>query len=87
MTRRHEVLTTIVEAIAEVEGCSAQELDFSLYEYVETEALLILVTSEQTDWVLSFDIPGHTVEIRGTGEILVDGTVRHELDRPSKQVN
>lgn len=85
MTRRHEIITHVVEAIAEAEECAPSELGFSLYDHVEAEALLALATSEHADWQLLFHVPNHTVAIRASGEILVDGTVRRELDLPSQQ--
>lgn len=79
MMRRHEVLSNVAEAIAEVEGCGPRDLDYSLYEHVETEALITLAASDHTDWQLQFQVPGHTVEVWGIGQVLVDGTV---LKRP-----
>jgi len=85
MTLRHEILPIIIDAIAEQEDCSPQELDFSLHEHIEVEALLTLVMSEYTDWQLTVHVPDHTIEIDGSGTILVDDTVQRKLDKRSKQ--
>lgn len=86
MTRRHEVITHVVEAVAETEGCAPSELDFSLYDHIDADALLALATSEHADWQLVFHVPDHTVSLRGNGQILVDGTIRRELDLPTTEV-
>lgn len=79
MTKRHEVITHVVEAIAEAEGCAPQELEYSLHDHIDAEALLALATAEHDDWQLLFHVPEHTVAVRGNGQILVDGAVRREL--------
>lgn len=86
MTRRYEVLEHVVEALAEVDGCAPSDVDYSLYEYIEPDALLTLVESEHTDWKLTFSVPGHTVEVRGSGRIFVDDTAVRELEVASTEV-
>lgn len=80
MTRRHEILPLVVEAIAEVDGSSPLELGYSLNDHVETEAVNTLAASDHTDWELTFDVPDHTVTIRDGEQILVDGDVLRELN-------
>lgn len=84
MIARHEILPQIVDAIAEAEERPPHELDYSLHDHVETEALLNLVTSDHTGWRLTFQVPDHTVEIRGNGQILVDYSPVGELESPSR---
>jgi hypothetical protein len=83
--RRKHIVSTVVESIAEVDDCPADDLGYALYEHVETEALISLAASDHTDWRLTFTVPGHTVEVRGSGQVLVDGTVMNELGPASKQ--
>ncbi|MFB6120801.1 MAG: HalOD1 output domain-containing protein [Halobacteriaceae archaeon] len=71
--RRDAVIPIIIGAIADVEGCSPHDLDFTLYDHVDTNALRSLCASDQTDWKLTFEVPDHTVLVRGTGEVRVDG--------------
>jgi hypothetical protein len=85
MTRRYEVLEHVVGALAEVEGRAPPDIDYSLYEHIEPDALVTLVESEHADWQLTFSVPGHTVEVRGSGQILVDGTVVRELEAASTE--
>jgi hypothetical protein len=80
---RREILPEIARAIAEVENCSAHDLDYSLYNHADTTAIRSLWASEQSDWELTFEVPDATISIRGTGEILVDSTVVREIADPS----
>lgn len=87
MTRRDEVVPAIIEAIAEASGCQPAELDFSLYEYVDTAALTELVVSKQTDWSLTLRVPNCAVEIHGDGRICVDDTVQTRLESANRKPN
>lgn len=83
--RRHEILPEVARAIAEVEECSPHDLGYSLYTHIDTTAVRSLWESAQTDWNLTFEVPDHTVAIRGTGEILVDGEmIRTVTAQPRK---
>lgn len=72
MTRRYEVIPEIVEALAEADGVSPHDLEYTLYEYIDAEALETLVTSDHRDWELTFQVPGHSVTVRGGERILID---------------
>ncbi|VTT88153.1 hypothetical protein DM2_1487 [Halorubrum sp. DM2] len=48
------------------------ELDFSLENYVCTDALRSLVSHDSDSWRLQFETPDHTVELTGDGRIFVD---------------
>ena len=85
MTRRDEVVPAVVEAIAEASRCQPAELDFSLYNYVDTAALTELVVSEQTDWSLTLQVPTCSVEVHGDGRICVDDTVQYRLESDSRK--
>lgn len=84
MTRRHEILPLVVEAIAEVDGSSPHALGYSLHDHVETEAVNTLAASDHEGWELTFDVPEHTVTIRDGEQILVDGEVIRELSSPDR---
>ena len=87
MTRRDEVVPAVVEAIAEANGCRPADLDFSLYEHVDTAALTELVVSKQTDWTLTFQVPNCSVEIHGDGRICVGDTVQRNVEGASGKPN
>jgi len=82
--KRHEVLPKIAESIAEVDERPPHELGYSLHEHIDTEALVSLVCSKQRDWTLTFDVPDHTVEIRGDGQIRIDYAIVGELEQPGE---
>lgn len=68
------LISDIIEAIADAKGVEPEKLDISLYEYVEPDAIELLISHETTSWTLSFELPDHTVTVTGDGMILVDGT-------------
>lgn len=80
MTRRDEVIPLIVEAIAESKGCQPNDLKFTLHNHIDTVALSTLVAAEQTDWQVTIQVPGHSVEIHGDGQICVDDTVHRQVE-------
>lgn len=79
MTHPDNVISAIVGAIAESEGCQPDELEYSLHEYIETDGLAKLVAAEQTDWHLTIQVPDHTVEVHGGGQIYVDDNPRRRV--------
>ncbi|MFW5903666.1 MAG: HalOD1 output domain-containing protein [Halolamina sp.] len=79
MSTRPELLLHVIEALADADGVSPHDLDYSLYDYVETDALRLLDTSNRTDWTLTFHVPDHEVEVHGDGRILVDGELLREV--------
>lgn len=87
MTHRDEVVPAIVEAIAEANGCQPADLDFSLYEHVDTAALTELVVSQQTDWTLTLQVPNCSVEIHGDGRICIGGTVQRNVEGAGSKPN
>lgn len=68
-----EVTIAVVEAIASTEGVEPHELDYSLHEYVATDAIRSLARSDRETWQLTFEVHRHLVAIDGTGEIRVNG--------------
>ncbi|RXK51393.1 HalOD1 output domain-containing protein [Halorientalis pallida] len=77
---RESVLVEVVRAVAEVDGVEPHELDYSLYDYVDTEALESLAAFDRSNWSLIFEIPDHEVTLTGTGELLIDGELQRRLD-------
>ena len=62
----------IVVAVAEAQGIDPSELDYSLQEYVDLEAVNELADHDAASWTLSFELPDHNVTITSDGLILVD---------------
>lgn len=62
----------IVVAVADAKGIDPTELEYSLQEYVDLEAVNELADHHATSWTLSFEIPEHSVTVTSDGLILVD---------------
>ena len=62
-----------IKAVAAVEGKEPLELEYSLQEYVDVEAIQRLAAHEEGSWTLSFELPEHEVTVESDGRILVDG--------------
>lgn len=75
------LVVAVVEALSHAEGISPDELDYSLYEYIDPDVLPCLDNQPNTDWELSFEVPDHEVCVTGEGIIMVDG-VRFDANRP-----
>ncbi|SIR40749.1 HalOD1 output domain-containing protein [Natronorubrum daqingense] len=68
----------VARALAEIEGVEPHQLEYSLYNCINTEALELLMTSKQPEWELTFRVPDHTVTVHGTGAIEIDGELVDE---------
>jgi len=79
MTGSDEFVLAVVEAIASAEGLEPHELDYSIHEFVATNAIQSLIRSDSERWQLTFEVPGHLVAVDGTGEIRIDGEVVEEI--------
>ena len=67
-----ELALSIVEAVAEREGVAVTELEESLHEAVNTDALASLFETtvpEETNPSVTFTYCGYTVRVDGSGEI------------------
>jgi hypothetical protein len=67
------IIPEIIKAIADAKGIQPAELDFSLYEYIDPDAIHQLASQETASWTLSFEVPNHNVTVTSDGLILVDG--------------
>jgi hypothetical protein len=64
---------TVVEAIGDIEGWTASELEFSLYDYLDPVVLDRLENQANDDWELDVTVGGHDVLVGGDGLLSVDG--------------
>lgn len=62
----------VVEAIADARGVEPTELEFTLYDYIDTE-ILERLGKQETDWHFQFEAAGHTVGIDSDRVVTVDG--------------
>lgn len=77
---RSDAVTDVVGAIAEAEGIEAHELEYSLYQYVDPEAIEGLVGMDDAEWELTFSVPDHEVTLSSDGGIRIDGDLVRHLD-------
>jgi len=66
------ITTEIVAAIADAEGVEPSELDYRLYAYIDPDAIEQLAAGPDTEWTLTFSVPGYEVTVVDTGRVLVD---------------
>lgn len=65
-------LSEIVEAVANANGVDPTDLDYSLQEHVDTDAIRLLSRQSASSWSLSFELPDQTVTVTSDGAILVE---------------
>jgi len=71
MKPSEEIIYDIVVALAEADGVSPTELDYSLSEFVDPD-LVQKTVSGRMNGELTFTVPNHEVTVTSDGEILVD---------------
>jgi len=70
------IIKAIVGAVAEAKGVEVGELNITLHDYINIDAVRELAAGETGRWSLLFELPEHTVAVQSHGEILVDGVHR-----------
>jgi len=69
-----ELTRNILEAIADAKGIEPEEIEYSLTEFVDPDAIEQLAAHERASWTLAFELPEHNVTVTSDGLVLVDGT-------------
>ncbi len=70
--------TKVVEAIADCRNIEPAELDLSLAEYIDPDALTQLDQHDTGIWMLTFTIPDHGVTVTSDRDILIDNEPMNE---------
>ena len=65
---------TIITAIAEAEGVDPMDLEYSIYEYIDLDAVEALLEGARGPTLLEFSVDDHTVTAHSNGTITVDDT-------------
>ena len=68
----NKILITVIEALAQVEGVSPLDLEFTLADYVDPEFLEWIGQTGSAAYHVTFPVPGHEVRVHGNGNIFVD---------------
>lgn len=71
-----DVITEIVDAIAEANRMEAEELDFRLYDYIDPDVLVELASMERGQWEFTFQVEDHYIRFTHEGRLFVDGVAR-----------
>ena len=64
-----EVSASIIGAVADHRGMDPMEVDTSLQDYIDVDAIEQLMSHDSTSWTLSFELPQTTVTVTGEGDI------------------
>lgn len=70
MTR--SLISDTVEAVADSRGVEPHELEITLGDYIDLDAVSQLAKHSDTTWTLRFELPEETVTITSDGAILVE---------------
>lgn len=74
----------IATAVAAAEGVELSELDLTLRDHVNPDALEALAAHENSTWTLQFELPDHTVTVTSDGVVCVDSSVE-EFERVDRR--
>lgn len=64
--------TEIRDAIADYENINSSDIDLTITEYIDIEALAQLKQHDNTVWMFTFKLPDHEVTVTSDGDILID---------------
>lgn len=67
-----EVISKIVNSIADAEGVEPNELSLTLYDHIDTGVIEQLAKAEKGNWQLAFEIPKYTVTVHSDNTVLVE---------------
>ena len=70
--------TAVIERIAEHEGTTPAELDFTLYEFLDPDALRNLADNSSSNWELTAEVSEYEVRVTAEEEVEIE-----ELDSQS----
>lgn len=76
----HSLVMEIAEAVAESEGVDITELDYTLHDYIDADALVMLASHDTASWTLTFELPNHDITVTSDGVVLVDDERGTELN-------
>ncbi|MFB6301835.1 MAG: HalOD1 output domain-containing protein [Haloferacaceae archaeon] len=62
----------IVRAVADAKGTAPEDLDVTIHEHVDADAIRQLAAHGSPSWTLSVDLPDHAVTVCGGGTVVVD---------------
>ena len=72
---RDEIIVEIVQALAEADRLNLDEVEYTLYEYINPAVLTELADYDGGTWEFTFEIADHEVTITSDGRLFVDGVL------------
>lgn len=75
MTGQRDIIVDVVEGLAAADRVAPDELDYTLYDYIDPEILTNLADLEDGTWEFAFRVSDHHVTITSDGQLRIDGVV------------
>lgn len=72
ITMTWSLISDIIEAVADSRGVEPHDLEITLGNYVDLDALNQLTERSNTTWTLRFELPEESVTVTSDGAILVE---------------
>lgn len=73
--QRDSIIVDVVEALAEADRLDLEEVEYTLYEYVNPTVLTELANYDAGTWTFRFDVADHEVTLTSDGRLFVDGVL------------
>ncbi|WP_440769343.1 HalOD1 output domain-containing protein [Natronorubrum sp. DTA28] len=67
------IIVDVVEALAEADRLELEEVEYTLYEYINPMVLTELANHDTGTWTFRFEIADHEVTVTSDGRLFVDG--------------
>lgn len=72
---RDRIIVEVVQALAEADRLQLEEVEYTLYEYINPAVLTALAEYDGGSWEFTFEIADHEVTLTGDGRLFVDGVL------------
>lgn len=68
----------VIEAIADSKGTEPDDLDVTLTDHIDLDAIEKLAKHNDSTWELEFELPTQRVTVKSNGKILVDDRLKQD---------
>lgn len=68
----------VIEAIADSKGIEPDDLDVTLTDHIDLDAIEKLANHDDSTWELEFELPTRRVTVKSNGKILVDDRLKQQ---------
>lgn len=70
-----ELIVDVIRALADADRLDLEEVEYTLYEYINPAVLTELADYDGGNWEFAFEIADHEVTITSDGRLFVDGVL------------